>query len=53
MLLRLQAELDRFCNTLIAIRGEIAEIEEGKVDRCAFPAKPQPSATLSVLEMRH
>lgn len=29
-----QAELDRFCNTLIAIREEIAEIEDGKVDRC-------------------
>ena len=28
-----KAELDRFCDALIAIRGEIREIEEGKVDR--------------------
>ncbi|MBL1175705.1 aminomethyl-transferring glycine dehydrogenase [Pantanalinema sp. GBBB05] len=28
-----QAELDRFCDALIAIREEIREIEEGKVDR--------------------
>ena len=33
MLGALQAELDRFCNTLIAIREEIADIENGKVDR--------------------
>jgi len=28
-----KAELDRFCDALISIRGEIREIEEGKVDR--------------------
>jgi len=28
-----QAELDRFCETLISIRKEIADIESGKVDR--------------------
>jgi glycine dehydrogenase len=28
-----QEELDRFCDALIAIRGEIAEIEQGKADR--------------------
>jgi glycine dehydrogenase len=27
------AELDRFCDALIAIRAEITEIESGKVDR--------------------
>lgn len=29
----LQAELDRFCNTLIAIREEIKAIEDGTVDK--------------------
>ena len=28
-----KAELDRFCDALIAIRGEIREIEQGKADR--------------------
>jgi glycine dehydrogenase len=28
-----KAELDRFCDALIAIRGEIREIEEGRADR--------------------
>src|SRR2546423_1241650 len=28
-----KAELDRFCEALIAIREEIREIEEGKADR--------------------
>ena len=29
---RSQAELDRFCDTLISIREEIAQIEKGKAD---------------------
>lgn len=29
----LQAELDRFCDTLISIRNEIADIEQGKADK--------------------
>lgn len=28
----LQAELDRFCDTLISIREEIAQIEKGNAD---------------------
>lgn len=32
MLLLQQAELDRFCDALISIREEIAEIENGKAD---------------------
>jgi glycine cleavage system protein P-like pyridoxal-binding family len=28
-----KAELDRFCNALIAIRGEIEDIEAGRVPR--------------------
>jgi glycine cleavage system protein P-like pyridoxal-binding family len=33
-----QAEMDRFCNAMIAIRGEIKDIEDGKV-------RPLDSAT--------
>ena len=29
----LQAELDRFCNAMIAIREEIKEIEDGKAEK--------------------
>ncbi len=29
-----KAELDRFCDTMIAIRNEIREVEEGTADRC-------------------
>lgn len=29
----LQAELDRFCNAMIAIREEIRDIENGKADK--------------------
>ena len=29
----MQAELDRFCDAMISIRAEIAEIESGKADR--------------------
>lgn len=32
LLSSLQAELDRFCDTLISIREEIAQIENGKAD---------------------
>ena len=36
------AELDRFCDALIAIRGEIREIEEGRMDRHDNPLKNAP-----------
>lgn len=29
----LQAELDRFCNAMIAIREEIKQIEDGKAEK--------------------
>jgi glycine dehydrogenase len=35
-------ELDRFCEALIAIRGEIREIEEGKADRILNVLKNAP-----------
>ena len=33
----MQAELDRFCNAMIAIREEIKEIEDGKADKYVLP----------------
>ncbi|KAL3868681.1 hypothetical protein ACJMK2_041459 [Sinanodonta woodiana] len=35
-------ELDRFCDALIAIRNEIKDIEEGKMDRRINPLKMAP-----------
>ncbi len=40
-----KAELDRFCDAMIAIRGEIAEIEQGRADRDrnALKGAPHPA----------
>jgi glycine dehydrogenase len=35
-------ELDRLCDALIAIRGEMREIEEGRMDRADNPLKNAP-----------
>jgi glycine dehydrogenase len=35
-------ELDRFCEAMIAIRGEIREIEEGRMDKADNPLKHAP-----------
>ena len=35
-------ELDRFCDTMISIRREIADIEEGRIDRNLNPLKLAP-----------
>ncbi|MEM8758478.1 MAG: aminomethyl-transferring glycine dehydrogenase [Planctomycetota bacterium] len=37
-----QAELDRFCDAMIAIRGEIAEVERGEADRESNVLKGAP-----------
>ncbi|EAR51182.1 glycine dehydrogenase [Oceanicola granulosus HTCC2516] len=37
-----KAELDRFCDAMLAIRAEIADIEEGRADREANPLKNAP-----------
>jgi glycine dehydrogenase len=37
-----KAELDRFCDAMLAIRAEIREIEEGRADREANPLKHAP-----------
>ncbi|CAG1005192.1 glycine dehydrogenase [Phycisphaerales bacterium] len=37
-----KAELDRFCDAMIAIRAEIAQIEQGKIDKLNNPLKNAP-----------
>ena len=37
-----QAELDRFCDALIAIRKEIADVEAGRMDKTNNPLKNAP-----------
>ena len=44
-----RAELDRFCDALIAIRGEIAAIEEGRMDKLNNPLKHAPHTAAVVL----
>ncbi len=42
-------ELDRFCDALIAIHGEILEIEQGKIDPQNNPIKKAPHTAEAVL----
>lgn len=44
-----KAELDRFCNAMIAIRGEIADIEEGRAPRENNMLKNAPHTASVVL----
>jgi glycine dehydrogenase len=37
-----KAELDRFCDAMLAIRQEIRDIEEGRIDRANNPLKNAP-----------
>ncbi len=41
-------ELDRFCNALISIRQEIADIEEGRADRELNPLKGAPHTAIMI-----
>jgi glycine dehydrogenase len=43
-------ELDRFCDALIAIRGEIREIESGNVDRTNNLLKNAPHTTADLVD---
>ena len=43
-----KAELDRFCDAMIAIREEIRDIEEGRLDREDNPLKFAPHTAASV-----
>ncbi|KAI8123098.1 hypothetical protein FF38_11750 [Lucilia cuprina] len=42
-------ELDRFCEAMISIRGEIAEIEAGRMDRNINPLKMAPHTQSQVI----
>jgi glycine dehydrogenase len=50
-----RAELDRLCDALISIRGEIRAIEEGRADRADNPLKGAPHTAREVCadEWRH
>ena len=43
-----KAELDRLCDALIAIRGEIRDVEEGRLDRDDNPLKNAPHTAAMV-----
>jgi glycine dehydrogenase len=43
-----KAELDRFCDALLSIRGEIRDIEEGRSDRKDNPLKGAPHTASAV-----
>ena len=45
-----KAELDRFCEAMIAIRGEIRSIEEGRLPRDNNPLKNAPHTALDVAD---
>ncbi len=45
----LKAELDRFCDAMIAIRSEIASIAAGKLDRADNPLKHAPHTAREVM----
>jgi glycine dehydrogenase len=47
-----QAELDRFCDALIAIREEIRAIEEGRMDRHDNPLRNAPHPIAAVADDR-
>lgn len=44
-----RAELDRFCDAMIAIHGEITAIESGEIDRSNNPLKNAPHTAEAVL----
>ena len=44
-----KAELDRFCDAMIAIREEIAQVEAGVLDRQDNPLKHAPHTMLRVI----
>ncbi len=44
-----KAELDRFCDAMLAIREEIAAIEAGKMDRDNNPLKNAPHTTMDLV----
>ncbi|KAG8522156.1 Glycine dehydrogenase (decarboxylating), mitochondrial [Galemys pyrenaicus] len=47
-----KAELDRFCDAMISIRQEIADIEEGRIDPRVNPLKMSPHSLTCVTSSR-
>jgi glycine cleavage system P protein (glycine dehydrogenase) len=45
-----RAELDRFCDALVAIRGEIRDVEEGRVEVAASPLRRAPHTAHAVTQ---
>ena len=50
-----KAELDRFCEAMIAIRAEISQIESGQIDKANNPLKnaPHTAAEIAGVEWNH
>ncbi|CAN5611480.1 aminomethyl-transferring glycine dehydrogenase [soil metagenome] len=50
-----KAELDRFCDAMIAIHGELSEVEKGELDRVDNPLKHAPHTAEAVIsdEWKH
>jgi len=48
-----QDELDRFCDAMIAIRGEIADIAAGRADRADNPLKHAPHTAEELSDWAH
>jgi glycine dehydrogenase len=50
-----KAELDRFCDAMIAIHAEMAAIEEGRIDKLDNPLKnaPHTAQTVTASEWPH
>ncbi len=50
-----KAEIDRFCDAMIAIRGEIAAVESGSMDRANNPLKnaPHTADSIAAAEWNH
>ncbi|KAK2724853.1 hypothetical protein QYM36_001354 [Artemia franciscana] len=44
-----KAEMDRYCEALLRIRGKIREIEEGRMDPKVYPLKMAPHSTAAVM----
>ena len=44
-----KAELDRFCDAMIAIRGEISDVAAGRLDRADNPLKHAPHTAREVM----
>ncbi|KAL8597834.1 hypothetical protein ACOMHN_061367 [Nucella lapillus] len=47
-----KAELDRFCDAMIAIRKEIQDIEEGRMDKAINPMKMAPHTQSDIISSK-